>query len=166
MPPGPWGCDIFLHPVAIDAFGLKHNTLFSHREAAQNVCRVVKHGGWDLWCHRSHYRSWWPENPVWATPLDPPAHKRHFQLTHKRWAQWKQIKTPISHPLKYSGTIAFLKRWRWFCRFRGEPRLTVGCYAGGSIRCPPWCPRLAPCSTLLPSDPGLVDLFHWKGNRK
>lgn len=42
----------------------------------------------------------------------------------------------------------------------GEPHWTAVCCAGGSIRCPPWCPRSAPCSTPPLWGPDQGGLFH------
>lgn len=125
--------------------------LISHQEAVQSVCRAAPGGEWGLWYHRSHYQSWWPENPVWATPLDPPAYRNTHQHT-VRWAWWKQVKLwhIAENVLNYSisqgvGVVVVVS---------SEPHLTVGCSGGESTQCRPWCPRLTLCSTPLLSDPG------------
>lgn len=41
------------------------------------------------------------------------------------------------------------------------PHWTALCCAGVSIRCPPWCPRSALCSTPPPSGPDPGGLFRW-----
>ena len=61
---------------------LTSRSLISHREAVRSECRAAPGGEWDLWCRRSHYLSWWPESPVWATPLGPPAYTKTFSSWH------------------------------------------------------------------------------------
>lgn len=54
----------------------------------------------------------------------------------------------------------------WAGDVRGAvPRWTAVCCAGGSIRCPPWCPRSALYSTPPPSGPDPAGLFRCSAER-
>lgn len=109
--------------------------LISHLEAVQSVYRVKPGGGWDLWCHRSHYQPWWPESPAWATPLDLPA-------LHKHKTEWRVLNHHLTSISKVVIVVSVKPHW------------TAGCCEVESTQCQPWCPRLILCSTPLLSDPG------------
>lgn len=135
--------------------------LISHREAVQSACRAAPGEGWDLWCHRSHYQSWWPESPAWATRPDLPAYtdRKTLQTTCCGNAWWKICSSPSRLHYSRVQTVQYFS-------VSGEPHLTVGCCGGESTQCRPWCPRLTLCSTPPLSDPGQGGLFRWIGRER
>lgn len=137
------------------ALDFNEDWLTSHLVAVQSVCQEAPSVEWDLWCHRSHYQSWWLGSPPWATPLGLPVYTKRFDAADSqtdKTAQWKQVLTLQILQVSAKNECMCIT---WVLEVgKGKPHLTVGCCEGESTHSRPWCPRSSLCSTPLLSDPG------------